>query len=465
MNESELAKHIGSLNLHPHQSMFAIEVLQSETPALFSLTSPPGSGATTTAFGIVNAGISCQMLRRVLYLSSFKALTMFAASRLREMSLNVPVVEVDRDFLIERESLNDKDFWPEHGIFVSSIADAERSRFESRFLLCHWDLVIIDEESNATFDGPNKRLLQKLSDAEPARLVVLGRNPNREELRNRLQESENSTFAKRRITRISWYQDKPKENRLTAETRGEVHWEIREYSLTQEEKEFFEILKTIVSEIDSHTTSKVRMSETILKRAMSCLFSLENTLLRLDGKIEDHIPLSPSIGAIAGDYRPTKHFFVPCLEKLDEISVDSKSNALVELLLEKDGKKVCVISQFADTIKFLDARMQEVYGPAPLTLYAELTSEEIEQRIHTLKTANPQLILTTDAALRGIELSPDIVVHYDIPYRPELLELRIARFRRPGIANPVRMVALVEEASVLKNLWVKQLEIARALDE
>jgi superfamily II DNA/RNA helicase len=109
--------------------------------------------------------------------------------------------------------------------------------------------------------------------------------------------------------------------------------------------------------------------------------------------------------------------------------------------------------------------MQEVYGPAPLTLYAELTSEEIEQRIHTLKTANPQLILTTDAALRGIELSPDIVVHYDIPYRPELLELRIARFRRPGIANPVRMVALVEEASVLKNLWVKQLEIARALDE
>lgn len=464
MNDTQLAKYIDSLNLYPHQATFALEVLQSETPAAFSLASPPGSGATTTALGIVNAGITSLRLRRVLHLSSRKATVMFAVARLRELSLDTQVVAVDRDYLIARESFSENEFWPENGIFVANISEAVRSRFEGRFVTVNWDLIVIADESISALDVSNEQFIQKIIDSQPIRLVLLGRKPDRNVLRNELQEYKHTTFTEKRIKDISWYRDKIYDQKLFKQSQRKVDWEIREYSLTQDEQDFFELLNGTISEIESRTNSKWRVPTTILERAMSCLFSVENTLLRLDQTLMNDILFSPNLVEMNENDRSFVQLFGPCIEKLDEISADSKSNALVELLRETDGKQVCVISRFADSIKFLEARMQEESGLGPIVLYAELEGEDIERRTRIVETGKNNLILTTDAALRGVDLSPDIVVHYDIPYRTQLLEIRIARFRKPGVTDPVRMVALVEEASVLKSLWEKQLEIARTLD-
>lgn len=73
-------------------------------------------------------------------------------------------------------------------------------------------------------------------------------------------------------------------------------------------------------------------------------------------------------------------------------------------------------------------------------------------------------MLGMDAVLKGFEV-PEVttVIHYDIPTNANRIYLRQSRFQRLGRLGEIKMYALIENNSVLGQLWEKQLNLAMDL--
>ena len=100
----------------------------------------------------------------------------------------------------------------------------------------------------------------------------------------------------------------------------------------------------------------------------------------------------------------------------------------------------------------------------PITLTGHISADEIESRLSHYRSRGG-LLLASDAGLRGFEFPDiDVVLHYDLPWSPDRLHFRIARFNRIEQQGVVRMIGLVEENAVTAKLWDKMLSIAVDLD-
>jgi superfamily II DNA/RNA helicase len=98
-------------------------------------------------------------------------------------------------------------------------------------------------------------------------------------------------------------------------------------------------------------------------------------------------------------------------------------------------------------------------------LTGSVTSEEIQSRLQDIGSRKGIVVLATDAAIKGVELNLDVVIHYDLPSSFQRVHARFARFMRIGHSGVVRMIGLVERNAATSVMWDKLLRVANTLSD
>ena len=172
---------------------------------------------------------------------------------------------------------------------------------------------------------------------------------------------------------------------------------------------------------------------------------------------------SEVIGAVGGDSPGKSLAELALLDRairaLDSVTVDSKARVLVgqlSTLFDDDPEaKVLLFTQFRETQRFLEARLS-AKGWDVNVFHGQMSPKEKDGAVERFKSgAGPQILISTEAGGEGRNFQfCHILVNYDLPWNPMIVEQRIGRVDRIG----------QEHAVSIFNLWVKDTIEERVLD-
>jgi len=134
------------------------------------------------------------------------------------------------------------------------------------------------------------------------------------------------------------------------------------------------------------------------------------------------------------------------------VDQNSKNSLLLELLRDGDMERVLV---FARTKHRADkvAMMLEKNRIRADAIHGNKSQNQREKAMHNFKSGHIQVLVATDIAARGIDIS-DIthVVNYDLPNEPESYVHRIGRTGRAGASGTAFSFCAADERSFLRDI-------------
>ncbi len=231
----------------------------------------------------------------------------------------------------------------------------------------------------------------------------------------------------------------------------------------EEEKERFNTYLKRIREFAKGNPQKRLAAHTLLRQASSCL---------------------PAMPALEEASKPgfENKYDASSLStktlKLNEPSIsqaipDSKYDALKQVILEakaeEEDYKVLIFCVFLNTIAYLKTRLNFDFGEGSVAL---VTGEvvEIEDRYQHirefLEDGKPNILICSEIASEGIDLQEcHILVNYDLPWNPTVVEQRIGRIDRFGQkAEVINIFNIVVDGTVEEIIYSrldKRLEDAR----
>jgi hypothetical protein len=121
------------------------------------------------------------------------------------------------------------------------------------------------------------------------------------------------------------------------------------------------------------------------------------------------------------------------LDRVDEISIDSKFNAFWELLnrlvqTESGSKRICILTDYTATLFYLSAAI-ESSGMHSLLLQSAITVEDDERTLTSFANGDGILVATRTALADGVAwgMATDLVF-YDVPRSRAALKEVLALF-------------------------------------
>ncbi len=135
-----------------------------------------------------------------------------------------------------------------------------------------------------------------------------------------------------------------------------------------------------------------------------------------------------------------------------QTKIDETRN-LLEEILEMDGEKVVIFSQWA-RMTYLVSRELDEMGVDYRYLHGEVPGKN-RGALYTDFNAKPEVrvFLSTDAGGVGLNLQAAAwLINLDIPWNPGVLEQRIGRIYRLGQEKPVNIINLVSQGTIEQNL-------------
>src|SRR5438876_1855577 len=135
---------------------------------------------------------------------------------------------------------------------------------------------------------------------------------------------------------------------------------------------------------------------------------------------------------------------------------------------ERHRRKLVVFTEHRDTLHYLTERIRTMLGleEAVVTIHGGMSREErAKAQASFTQEKDVQVLVATDAAGEGINLQrAHLMVNYDLPWNPNLLEQRFGRIHRIGQTEVCHLWNLVaaetREGDVFQRLFEK-LEIMR----
>lgn len=204
--------------------------------------------------------------------------------------------------------------------------------------------------------------------------------------------------------------------------------------LTEEEQKFYDATDTLDP-----------FSGTIYRHiGSSCLYALSKyaysgTELTSETKEELRSSLESLFDGMSRDDITDDCFDI--MKQLPAPEVDSKISKLREILsLYKQGSKIVLFSHYIETIKYLHSELSQDYDTA--YIYANMISNNIPCRNIKNKFLDAKnwlcrehdkttLLICSDTCREGIDLDiANVLINYDLPFNPSILEQRIGRIDR-----------------------------------
>jgi superfamily II DNA or RNA helicase len=123
------------------------------------------------------------------------------------------------------------------------------------------------------------------------------------------------------------------------------------------------------------------------------------------------------------------------------VRVGRKGRALVDLA-RAHQEQILVFTRFRDTLADVEATLREA-GLAPALFHGGLSAAEKRASLAAFKEGSARVLLATDVGGEGQNLHHcHVLVNFDLPYNPMLIEQRIGRLHRMGQREEVRVYNL-----------------------
>ncbi len=338
-------------------------------------------------------------------------------------------------------------FWRDEGVVVASLALARSAKHAPLVQAASWDLVIVDEahhvksRTTAGFrlvDGLHSRFLLMLT-ATPIETDL-------EELYNLVTLLKPGQFATPAAFRAQFVDPKdplsPKNRErlraLLAEvmvrnTRADSGLALppRYVSTTlvdplPEERELYERVLALVRAHGADAGTRL-VTSTLLLGAGSSPAAVRGSLERMSASDRRAPALRAALAALA--------------KQAASVRASRKGGALVELARAHD-EQILVFTRFRDTLSYIEAVLRDA-GVEPAAFHGGLSAADKRAALSAFREGRARVLVSTDAGGEGHNLHHcHVLVNFDLPYNPMLIEQRIGRLHRMGQREEVRVYNL-----------------------
>lgn len=338
-------------------------------------------------------------------------------------------------------------FWRDEGVVVASLALARSSKHAPLVQAESWDLVIVDEahhvksRTTAGFklvDGLHSRFLLMLT-ATPIETDL-------EELYNLVTLLKPGQFATPAAFRAQFVDPKdplsPKNRErlraLLAEvmvrnTRADSGLALppRYVSTAMveplpEERGLYERVLDLVRAHAADASSRM-LTSTLLLGAGSSPAAVRGSLERTSASDRRAPALRAALAALA--------------KLAASVRASRKGGALVDLV-RAHNEQVLVFTRFRDTLSYIEAALREA-GLEPAAFHGGLSAADKRAALSAFRDGRARVLVSTDAGGEGHNLHHcHVLVNFDLPYNPMLIEQRIGRLHRMGQREEVRVYNL-----------------------
>jgi len=337
-------------------------------------------------------------------------------------------------------------FWGAEGVVVASLATARSPRHLGAVQAQPWDLVIVDEahhvknRATASFklvDGVKSRYLLLLT-ATPIETEL-------EELYNLVTLLKPGQFATPAAFRAQFVDRK---DPLSPRNRERLRGLLAEVMVRNtradsglalppryvstvvvdplpEERALYEAVVAFLRAHGGEAGTRM-LASTLLLEAGSSPAAVRGTVTRASG-VETRTPeLRRALGALA--------------REAASVPSTRKARALVDLV-RAHPDQVLVFTRFRDTLADLERALRDA-GLLPLAFHGGLGAEAKQAALAAFR-GGARVMLATDVGGEGQNLHHcHVLVNYDLPYNPMLIEQRIGRLHRMGQREEVRVYNL-----------------------
>jgi superfamily II DNA or RNA helicase len=337
-------------------------------------------------------------------------------------------------------------FWGAEGVVVASLATARAPRHAPLAQATPWDLVVVDEahhvksRTTAGFklvDGLKSRFLLLLT-ATPIETDL-------EELYNLVTLLKPGQFATPAAFRAQFVD---KKDPLSPRNRERLRGLLAEVMVRNtradsglalppryvstvavdplpEERALYDAVVAFLRAHGGDASARL-LAETLLLEAGSSPSAVRGTLDRARAGEKRSAEIRGALAALA--------------KQAASVSATRKSRALVDLV-RAHPDQVLVFTRFRDTLAELD-RALHAAGLSPLLFHGGLSGDAKERALAAFREGG-KVLLATDVGGEGQNLHHcHVLVNYDLPYNPMLIEQRIGRLHRMGQQEEVRVYNL-----------------------
>src|SRR5438132_10304977 len=134
-------------------------------------------------------------------------------------------------------------------------------------------------------------------------------------------------------------------------------------------------------------------------------------------------------------------------ERARKVTTHAKLNVLTKILKETPDR-VVVFSDHRPTIELIEQRVKAL-GRTPIVYWGALTTPERDKRIRAFHDDESSVLIATRAGSEGRNLQIcNVLVNYDLPWNPMVVEQRIGRVHRIGQTREVHIVNLAAAGTI-----------------
>src|SRR5436305_1591953 len=134
-------------------------------------------------------------------------------------------------------------------------------------------------------------------------------------------------------------------------------------------------------------------------------------------------------------------------ERARKVTTHAKLNVLTKILKETPDR-VVVFSDHRPTIELIEQRVKALRR-TPIVYWGALTSAERDKRIRAFHDDERSVLIATRAGSEGRNLQIcNVLVNYDLPWNPMVVEQRIGRVHRIGQTREVHIVNLAAAGTI-----------------
>jgi SNF2 family DNA or RNA helicase len=338
-------------------------------------------------------------------------------------------------------------FWREEGVIVASLALARSPKHAPVVQAVPWDLVIVDEAHHVkNRQSASFKLVNGLSSRFLLLLTATPIETDLEELYNLVTLLKPGQFATPAAFRAQFVdardplspKNREKLRALLAEvmvrnTRADSGLSLPPRFVTTvavdplpEERDLYD---RVVAFLRAHGDAEgARMlSSTLLLGAGSSPAAVRGSLERMSASDKRGGAMRDELGELG--------------RRAKGVRASRKGNALVDLA-RAHQEQILVFTRFRDTLGYVEATLHEA-GLEPALFHGGLSAAAKRASLDAFKRGSARVLLATDVGGEGQNLHHcHVLVNFDLPYNPMLIEQRIGRLHRMGQREEVRVYNL-----------------------
>jgi len=386
--------------------------------------------------------------------------------------------ELEEKFFERFETPTDPDDWPSVTKAIVSHDRARSRRHAEEILRHHWDLVIVDEAHKVKSQrGATYRFIEKI---ERDFILLLTATPLQNDLRELynlitlLRPGQLGTWQEFRAAHmVEGDPRQPKDpdalRTLTHEVmirtrrssvvddldlppRRPRHPEVR---LTKGEADLYErttdFLRRLYREgfiqpaeqdvVEDGTGTRKKTRKGILQLAVIHLRQRLCSSARALAESLEHLAQGERISPA---YRDSAKQLA---QRAQKIKTHAKLDVLSDVLQETPDR-VVVFSDHRPTIQLIEERVKKL-GRTPIVYWGAHSTPERDKRIRAFHDDQTSVLIATRAGSEGRNLQfCNVLVNYDLPWNPMVVEQRIGRLHRIGQKREVHIVNLAASGTI-----------------